>query len=66
VVIDMEKPGLTDRNGDVLLDSLVFAGNENPVRDVMVGGRWMVEEGHHRAEHAVLARYRAVLRELMA
>jgi hypothetical protein len=32
----------------------------------MVGGRWMVEEGHHRAEHAVLARYRAVLRELMA
>ncbi|HEY7690420.1 MAG TPA: formimidoylglutamate deiminase [Dongiaceae bacterium] len=66
VVIDMEKPGLTDRNGDVLLDSLVFAGNENPVRDVMVSGRWMVEEGHHRAEHAVLARYRAVLRELMA
>ena len=45
--------------------AVVFAGNENPVRDVMVGGRWVVEEGHHRAEHAVLARYRTVLRELM-
>jgi formimidoylglutamate deiminase len=49
----------------VLLDSAVFAGNENPVRDVIVGGRWMVEEGHHRAEHAVLARYRSALRELI-
>jgi formimidoylglutamate deiminase len=65
VVLDAEKPGLVDRNGDILLDSAVFAGNENPVRDVMVGGRWMVEEGHHRAEHAVLARYRTTLRELI-
>lgn len=65
VVLDTEKPGLVDRNGDILLDSAVFAGNENPVRDVMVGGRWMVEEGHHRAEHAVLARYRTTLRELI-
>jgi formimidoylglutamate deiminase len=65
VVLDTERPGLVDRNGDLLLDSAVFAGNENPVRDVMVGGRWMVEEGHHRAEHAVLARYRSALRELI-
>jgi formimidoylglutamate deiminase len=64
VVLDPENPGLVDRDGDLLLDSLVFAGNANPVRDVMVGGRWLVEEGHHRAEHAVLARYRAALREL--
>jgi formimidoylglutamate deiminase len=65
VVLDTEKPGLVDRNGDILLDSAIFAGNENPVRDVMVGGRWMVEEGHHRAEHAVLSRYRTTLRELI-
>jgi formimidoylglutamate deiminase len=65
IVLDTEKPGLVDRNGDILLDSAIFAGNENPVRDVMTGGRWMVEEGHHRAEHAVLARYRAVLRDLV-
>jgi formimidoylglutamate deiminase len=65
VVLDTEKPGLVDRNGDILLDSAIFAGNENPVRDVMTGGRWMVEEGHHRAEHGILARYRTVLRELV-
>jgi hypothetical protein len=32
----------------------------------MVGGRWLVEDGHHVAEHAVLARYRAALAELTA
>ncbi|HET6221962.1 MAG TPA: formimidoylglutamate deiminase [Dongiaceae bacterium] len=66
VVIDTEKPALIGKSGDLLLDALVFAGNENPVRDVMVGGRWLVSEGHHIAEHAVLARYRSVLAQLLA
>jgi len=65
VVIDGEKPALFGKSGDVLLDAMVFAGNENPVRDVMVGGRWVVTEGHHVAEQTVLKRYRAVLSELM-
>ncbi|MEX1206770.1 MAG: formimidoylglutamate deiminase [Dongiaceae bacterium] len=66
VVLDAERPTLVGKAGDALLDALVFAGNDNPVRDVMVGGRWLVEEGHHVAEHAVLARYRAALAELTA
>ncbi len=66
IVIDTEKPALIGKSGDVLLDAVVFAGNENPVRDVMVGGRWAVAEGHHVAEQAVLKRYRAVLAELAA
>jgi formimidoylglutamate deiminase len=65
VVIDPEKPALIGKAGDVLLDAMVFAGNENPVRDVMVGGRWVVTEGHHVAEHLVLSRYRAALEQLM-
>jgi len=32
----------------------------------LVGGRWLVEDGHHVAEHAVLARYRAALAEATA
>jgi formimidoylglutamate deiminase len=65
IAIDTEKPALLGKSGDVLLDAAVFAGNENPVRDVMVGGRWVVTEGRHVAEQAVLRRYRAVLSELM-
>jgi len=45
---------------------MVFAGNENPVRDVMAGGTWVVREGHHGEEAEVLRRYRAALAELTA
>jgi len=66
VVIDAGKPALIGTAGDVLLDAIVFAGNENPVRDVMVGGKWVVTEGHHVAEDPVLRAYRATLAQLMA
>ena len=49
-----------------MLDAMVFAGNQNPVRDVFVGGRQVVEEGHHIAEHAVLARFRRAMSSLLA
>jgi len=66
LVLDAGSPGLIGREGDILLDALVFAGNDNPVRDVMVGGRWVVEQRRHRAEEAILARYRRALAELAA
>ena len=65
VVLDPESPALLGRSEDTLLDALIFAGNANPVRDVMAGGRWVVEEGHHRAEHAVFARYRQAVAALL-
>jgi formimidoylglutamate deiminase len=64
VVLDAERPALLGRQDEVLLDSLAFAGNDNPVRDVMIGGRWVVSEGRHRAEEAVRARYRATIAAL--
>ena len=66
VVLDPETPVLVGRSEEVLLDALVFAGNVNPVRDVMAGGRWVVEAGRHREEAAILAGYRAALAELTA
>jgi len=65
VVLDPEAPTLLGRQDDVLLDALVFAGNLNPVRDVIVGGRQVVEEGHHIAEHAVLARFQGAMKALL-
>jgi len=66
VVLDGGWAELVGAQDDTLLDALVFAGNVNPVRDVMVGGRWVVSEGHHMAKHAILARYRRTLAELAA
>jgi formimidoylglutamate deiminase len=64
VVLDPEHPTLAGRRGDALLDSWVFAGNIPAVRHVLVGGRWVVRDGHHALEQKVLERYRETTRRL--
>ena len=60
-MLDGDHPQLTGRTGDVLLDALVFSGNANPVRDVMVGGQWAVRDGRHTDEGAIADAYRSVI-----
>ncbi|MEX2295873.1 MAG: formimidoylglutamate deiminase [Dongiaceae bacterium] len=62
VVLDGDHPLLVGKDGDPLLDGLVFAGNENLVRDVMIGGRWRVHDRFHEAEAGARARYQQWLR----
>ncbi len=64
VVLDADHPLLAGRASDVLIDSLVFSGNANVVRDVYVGGRHVVAEGHHAGEDAIAAGYRAAIAAL--
>lgn len=66
VVLAPDLPAITARTDEQVLDALVFAGNENPVRDVMVGGDWVVEARRHRAEHKVFDEFRRALAELLA
>jgi formimidoylglutamate deiminase len=66
VVLDQSLPALYGKGGDLLVDAAVFAGNRNPVRDVMVGGRWVVRDGRHGRRERTYAAYRAALDALMA
>ncbi|WP_299621951.1 amidohydrolase family protein, partial [Pelagibius sp.] len=66
VVLDTTSPTLCELPIERLLDALIFAGNRNPVRDVMVGGQWLVCDGSHKDERAVLEDYRTVLRDVLA
>ncbi len=66
LVLDAEHPLLAARQGDAWLDALVFAGNANPIRDVLVGGRRVVANGRHLAEDEIQRRYLAALKELTA
>jgi formimidoylglutamate deiminase len=63
--IDDQHPILAGRRGDRLLDSLVFSGNANLVRDVMVGGRWLVRNGRHIRHDEIAAAYRAAVARLV-
>ena len=66
VVLDGEHPDLAGRSGEAIADALVFAGSGDLVRDVMVGGRWVVQQRHHAAEEAAASRYKDALRVLLS
>ena len=52
--------------GDAILDSWLFAGNDNRVRDVMVQGAWCIRDGYHEAEESIGANYADTMRQLLA
>lgn len=64
VVLDETSPLLAGRDATHLLDTWIFAGNRNLVRDVMVAGEWIVRDGRHRDAERIAARYRAVVERL--
>lgn len=65
-VLDEEHPDLCGKQGDQLLDSLVFCNHgSSPIRDVMSGGRWVIQDGLHAGENASAMAYRFALRGLL-
>jgi formimidoylglutamate deiminase len=61
VVLDDASPLLAGRTQQHVIDTWLFAGNANLVRDVMVGGEWIVRAARHRDRDRIAARYRDVL-----
>jgi formimidoylglutamate deiminase len=65
VVLDIDHPVLAGREGDLILDSLVFSGS-GAIDQVWSGGARIVEGGRHVARDAIAAAYRKALAELAA
>jgi formimidoylglutamate deiminase len=61
LVLDDQHPTLYGKGDSALLDSWIFASNDTPVKDVMVGGQWRVRDGVHPQQEAVAERFRRVL-----
>ncbi|MCC5981211.1 MAG: formimidoylglutamate deiminase [Oceanicaulis sp.] len=57
--LDDQAISLTGREGDALLDSWIFAGDDRLVSDVWSGGRHLVKDGRHIAREAIEAAWRA-------
>jgi formimidoylglutamate deiminase len=64
VVLDDDHPNMFGLALDEVLGSLVFSGNDNLVKDVMVGGQWVVRNQQHVAQQAIAARFKQTLAEL--
>lgn len=65
LVLDGDDPYIATASDDALLGRWLFAGSERQIRDVMVGGRWVVRDGQHAGEVAAAQAFARVLRELL-
>jgi formimidoylglutamate deiminase len=64
LVLDSDHPNLDGTAPEDVLGAFVFAGNDNLVRDVLAGGRWVVRAGRHVDQDAIARRYKQALAEL--
>jgi formimidoylglutamate deiminase len=64
LVLDAAHPNLEGVSDSDVLGRLVFCGNDNLVRDVLAGGRWVVQGGRHMAQEVIGRRYRQAIQRL--
>lgn len=66
LALDADSIALTGLNGDALLDSYLFAGNDDLVTDVWSGGRHVVKDGGHINAEDITQQYRKTISKLRA
>jgi formimidoylglutamate deiminase len=64
LVLDSAHPNLDGVDSHEVLGRFLFCGNDNLVRDVLAGGRWVVRGGRHAGQDAIARRYTAAVRAL--
>lgn len=64
LVLDDQHPNLAGVDSADVLNTWIFAGNDNLVRDVYVGGQQVVENGKHRQQAETQAAYALCMRAL--
>jgi formimidoylglutamate deiminase len=66
VVLNGSAPLLAGKSGDAILDTYVFSGGRELVRDVYVGGKRVIADGHHPDEEDIASAFAAVMGRLLA
>jgi len=64
LVVDQQGASLIGLPAPQLLDALVFSSPGRPWRDVLAGGRWVVQDHRHAAAEAVTRRFEAAMHDL--
>lgn len=65
LVLDGDNPAMYCKSGDQLLDAMIFSSNNNPIKDVMVSGSWVIKSGQHSLQEESLRDYHQTLKELV-
>jgi formimidoylglutamate deiminase len=64
LVLDGEHPSMAGASADTALDRLLFAGADKAIRDVMVGGQWVVKGGSHSLDGPLRADFGRIMNHL--
>ncbi len=66
LVLNADHPNLSGISSTELINNWLFSGNDNLVRDVLVGGKWQVKEGRHLHQADIEQRFKKAMGELRA
>lgn len=58
--VDLNDPSIAGATVDTLLDNIVFSLERTAIRDVIVGGKAIVENGHHRLQEEITREFAKV------
>lgn len=65
ISLNVDHPALCERAGDQLLDSWIFASNQNCIDAVWRHGRKLVTQGRHIAAEPIKTRYKQALKRIL-
>jgi formimidoylglutamate deiminase len=66
LVLEASHPAMAGAAADAALDRLLFAGADKAIRDVMVGGRWVVKDREHDADDKMRESFARIMNGLAA
>lgn len=64
--VDVNDPSLAGASQEDLLANIIFSLSKTAVRDVVVGGKRIVEDGHHAQQQEIVERFKALQKKLWA
>ena len=62
--VDLNDPSIAGASSDVLLSNIVFSLSRSAVKDVVVGGKRIVEDGRHDQQEEIVERFKALQKKL--
>ncbi len=62
--VDLNDPSIAGSSADVLLSNIVFSLSRTAIKDVVVGGKRIVEDGRHAQQEEIIERFRALQKTL--
>jgi formimidoylglutamate deiminase len=64
--VDLDDPSIAGASSDALLSTIVFSLSKTAIKDVVVGGKRIVEDGKHAQQEDIVERFKALQKKLWA